>query len=56
MYGKCMGKLGVIVGPIHEVEEVNGHLQGPKPECKHLILRQFLGTGAFALEVRPPNH
>ena len=26
MYGKCMGKLGVIVGPIHEVEEVNGHL------------------------------
>ena len=52
MYGKCMGKLGVIVGPIHEVEEVNGHLQGPKPECEHLILSLYIGIGGLDIEVR----
>ena len=38
----------------HETSKSN--VQGPKLECKHLILSRYLGKGAFALKARLPNY
>ena len=38
----------------HETSKSN--VQGPKLECKHLILSRYLGKGAFALKARLHNY